>query len=98
MFNKNTINRFQKLETPFYYYDLDVLRKTLEACRTASSKYGFHVHYAMKSNFNTKVLDAIQSYGFGADCAGITLLLLLEEARGQGAEVKVGNNREYAVY
>jgi diaminopimelate decarboxylase len=68
MFNTDNVNRFKELETPFYYYDLDVLRKTLEACRTASSKYGFHVHYAMKANFNPKVLDTIQSYGFGADC------------------------------
>ena len=68
MFNTNIINRFEQLETPFYYYDLDVLRRTLEACRTASSKYGFHVHYAMKANFNPKVLDTIQSFGFGADC------------------------------
>ena len=68
MFNTNTVSRFQQLETPFYYYDLDVLRQTLEACRAASSKYGFHVHYAMKANFNPKVIDTIQSYGFGADC------------------------------
>ncbi len=68
MFNTNTIKRFQELETPFYYYDLDILNKTLTACREASSKYGFHVHYAMKANFNPKVLDMIQSFGFGADC------------------------------
>ncbi len=68
MFDTTTINRFQQLETPFYYYDLTVLRNTLEACRAASSKYGFHVHYAMKANFNPKVLDTIQSFGFGADC------------------------------
>jgi diaminopimelate decarboxylase len=68
MFNTNTITRFQNLETPFYYYHLDVLRQTLEACRTASSKYGFHVHYAMKANFNPRVLDLIKEYGFGADC------------------------------
>jgi len=68
MFNKNTITRFQQIETPFYYYDTDVLRQTLSACRDASSKYGFHVHYAMKANFNPKVLDMIQSFGFGADC------------------------------
>ena len=68
MFNTTTINRFNELETPFYYYDLDVLRKTLQACREASSKYGFHVHYAMKANFNPKVLDTIRSFGFGADC------------------------------
>ena len=68
MFDTNTISRFQQLETPFYYYDLGVLRDTLAACRAASSKYRFHVHYAMKANFNPKVLDAIQSFGFGADC------------------------------
>jgi diaminopimelate decarboxylase len=68
MFNTNTINKFQQLETPFYYYDLGVLRKTLEACSNAAAKYGFHVHYAMKANFNPRVLEMIQSYGFGADC------------------------------
>ncbi|HJP61946.1 MAG TPA: diaminopimelate decarboxylase [Mucilaginibacter sp.] len=70
MFNTDTISRFQNIETPFYYYDLNLLRQTLEACKTASDKYGFHVHYAMKANFNPKVLEAIQSYGFGADCVG----------------------------
>ena len=68
MFDTNSVDRFSQLETPFYYYHLDVLRNTLEACRAASSKYGFHVHYAMKANFNPKVLDMIQSFGFGADC------------------------------
>jgi diaminopimelate decarboxylase len=68
MFKTNIIDRFQQLETPFYYYHLDVLRETLKACRTASSKYGFQVHYAMKANFNPKVLDLIRENGFGADC------------------------------
>jgi len=68
MFNTATIKRFEELDTPFYYYDLAMLRQTLEACRAASSKYGFHVHYAMKANFNTRVLDTIKAYGFGADC------------------------------
>jgi len=68
MFNTDTINKFQSLETPFYYYDMGVLRQTLEACTNASAKYGFHVHYAMKANFNPKVLDMIQSFGIGADC------------------------------
>jgi diaminopimelate decarboxylase len=67
MFNSDTISRFQQLETPFYYYDLDLLKQTLSACQTASSKYNFHVHYAMKANFNPKVLEAVQSFGFGAD-------------------------------
>jgi diaminopimelate decarboxylase len=68
MFTTDTINRFQQLETPFYYYDMGLLRQTLEACKSASDKYGFHVHYAMKANFNPKMVQTIQSYGFGADC------------------------------
>ncbi len=68
MFNTNIISRFKDLETPFYYYDMGLLRQTLDACKKASDQYGFHVHYAMKANFNPKVLETIQSYGFGADC------------------------------
>ena len=29
MFTKETTERLQQLETPFYYYDLDLLRETL---------------------------------------------------------------------
>lgn len=68
MFNTDTISRFQQLETPFYYYDLDLLKQTLQACTSAAAPYHFHVHYAMKANFNPKVLDMIQSFGIGADC------------------------------
>ncbi|WP_183566592.1 diaminopimelate decarboxylase [Mucilaginibacter sp. SP1R1] len=68
MISKANINKFKDLETPFYYYDMEVLRQTLDACRDASAKHGFHVHYAMKANFNPKVIDMIQSFGFGADC------------------------------
>jgi diaminopimelate decarboxylase len=68
MFNPDTITRFKNAETPFYYYDMEVLRQTLQACHDASAQYNFHVHYALKANFNPKVLDMIQSFGFGADC------------------------------
>ncbi|MVN23114.1 diaminopimelate decarboxylase [Mucilaginibacter arboris] len=68
MFNSALVNRFHQLETPFYYYDLQSLKATLKACADASFKYHFQVHYAMKANFNPRVLDTIQSFGFGADC------------------------------
>jgi diaminopimelate decarboxylase len=68
MFSTDIINKFQQLDTPFYYYDMGMLNQTLNACKTAADKYGFHVHYAMKANFNPKVLDSIQAHGFGADC------------------------------
>jgi diaminopimelate decarboxylase len=68
MFSRDTVARFQNLETPFYYYDLNVLDQTLMSCKAASEKFAFHVHYALKANFNEKVLKAIEKVGFGADC------------------------------
>jgi diaminopimelate decarboxylase len=68
MFNRDLVARFQNLETPFYYYDLNLLDQTLMLCKEASEKFAFHVHYALKANFNEQVLKAIRKSGFGADC------------------------------
>jgi diaminopimelate decarboxylase len=68
MFSQTSIARFNKLETPFYYYDLNLLQQTLTACTSAAAAYQYHVHYAMKANFNPKVLQTIQAAGLGADC------------------------------
>lgn len=71
MFSAETLSRFRSLETPFYYYDINLLRQTLDACKEASDRYGFYVHYAMKANFNKRVVDEIQAKGFGADCVSV---------------------------
>jgi diaminopimelate decarboxylase len=68
MLSKDTISRFENLETPFYYYDLALLDQTLETCRLSAEKFGFHVHYALKANFNEQILQAVRNIGFGADC------------------------------
>jgi diaminopimelate decarboxylase len=68
MFSDKDIARFANIETPFYYYDLNLLQQTLDACKSASAEYNFHVHYAMKANFNPQVLAKINAVGFGADC------------------------------
>ena len=65
---KYPIEKFSKIETPFYYYDLEVLRKTLEEINIQSKKSDFHVHYAMKANVNPSVLAVIKDAGLGADC------------------------------
>ncbi|MFD0793027.1 diaminopimelate decarboxylase [Mucilaginibacter litoreus] len=91
MFNNNTIQRFTGIETPFYYYDMEVLKQTLGACRDASLKYGFHVHYAMKANFNPQVLKAVQAYGFGADCvSGNEVIAAIENGFGKEKVVFAG--------
>ena len=68
MFSDKDIAHFSKLETPFYYYDLNLLEQTLNACNDAAKMHQFHVHYAMKANFNEAVLRKIKAIGFGADC------------------------------
>lgn len=68
MFDASRIKTFEKRETPFYYYDIDLLERTLDTARQSAGARGFHVHYALKANFNTRVLNSIRSMGFGADC------------------------------
>ena len=63
------IEKFRALETPFYYYDVKVLRDTLATINQEIGKYeNFHVHYAVKANANHKVLSIIRESGLGADC------------------------------
>ena len=63
------IEQLRKLPTPFYYYDLALLRKTLSAITDEVAKYAnFEVHYAIKANANPKVLSVIRESGLGADC------------------------------
>jgi diaminopimelate decarboxylase len=63
-----TIEKLRELETPFYYYDLDVLVSTLEVIKKESDNSGYKIHYAVKANFNPRIMKLISSYGFGADC------------------------------
>ncbi len=63
------VKAFAGIETPFYYYDVELLQKTLDVALAEASKYeGFHVHYAVKANFNPRLLQIIASKGMGADC------------------------------
>ena len=68
MLTQSQITGLQQHPTPFYAYDLDHLRKTLQAAKDASSPHKYHVHYAFKANVNKRVLAAINDFGFGADC------------------------------
>lgn len=54
--------------TPFYYYDLDLLRRTLRTATEEANRYGYHIHYAMKANVERPILHEIQQAGLGADC------------------------------
>lgn len=68
MFDTNTIEKFRDIPTPFYYYDVKLLKNTLDNLKEESVRHGFRLHYAVKANHNEKILRIISSYGFGADC------------------------------
>lgn len=68
MFNEDLVHKFNELETPFYFYDLVLLERTLIKAKEASDRRNFHVHFAYKANFNDRILNRIKDHGFGADC------------------------------
>ncbi|MCR5709001.1 MAG: diaminopimelate decarboxylase [Bacteroidales bacterium] len=68
MISKEQIEAFGGIETPFYFYDLDLLRRTLDIYRSQLDKYGYNAHYALKANAEDRILETIRDYGLGADC------------------------------
>ena len=68
MHSHSEITTFRSIKTPFYHYDLALLRETLESLCEAAGRYDCHVHYALKANTNTPLLDLIRVHGLGADC------------------------------
>ncbi len=68
MLDINTIEKLDKIATPFYYYDMDLFRRTVDAASELAQQYGIKVHYAVKANVERRMLEYISSKGFGADC------------------------------
>lgn len=68
MFSENQIDAFRSLKTPFYFYDTDLLKKTLDIIKKLTLETGYEIHYAIKANANPRLLHLISSYGLGADC------------------------------
>ena len=61
-------SKFSNIDTPFYFYDVDLLKRTLSVIQEHASANNITVHYAIKANANAKLLKIISSFGFGADC------------------------------
>ena len=68
MKGKFPTEQFRKLQTPFYYYDVALLQKTLDVVKAEIEKYDYHLHYAVKANANPRILSIIAKSGLGADC------------------------------
>ncbi|MBO4455732.1 MAG: diaminopimelate decarboxylase [Bacteroidales bacterium] len=69
MLSRQAAPSLRKYETPFYFYDIDLLRQTLESITSVAKRYGFVIHYAIKANYDPHILAVIREYGLGVDCA-----------------------------
>ena len=68
MLDINTIEKLDRVATPFYYYDMDLFRRTVDHVAVLAQKHNIKVHYAVKANVERRLLEYISSKGFGADC------------------------------
>ena len=68
MLNNNTIEQLDKIATPFYFYDMDLFRKTVDHVAELAEEFDMKIHYAIKANVERRLLEYISSKGFGADC------------------------------
>ncbi len=63
------VGEFAERKTPFYFYDLPLLERTLDAVRSElKGRPLWKVHYAVKANANPEILRRIAAAGLGADC------------------------------
>ena len=65
---KFPLNKFEAIPTPFYYYNMELLKETLKNVTMEACKKDFHIHYAVKANANPRILSTIAQFGLGADC------------------------------
>ena len=60
MLSRQIASKLRGYETPFYLYDMALLRQTLESVVYESKKYGYKVHYAIKANYDDHLLAIIR--------------------------------------
>lgn len=68
MQKEELLNAVKDRPTPFYYYDMSLLRSTLSLAKKEADKYGYILHYALKANFDQRVMETVSKAGFGVDC------------------------------
>lgn len=62
------ITKFKQHPTPFYFYDLDLMRRTFDAAAQAIVQIpSGHIHYALKANDHPAILQEVRRRGFGID-------------------------------
>ena len=81
------IDEFKELATPFYFYDLTLLDRTLAEIKRTSRDERFRVHYAIKANANPGILRRIQASGLGVDAVSGGEILAAIDAGFHGEQI-----------
>lgn len=66
MFSSDLVKKFNNLPSPFYYYDIEILKNNLKSLNS-SLKSNNKVHFSVKSNTNKRILEIVKSYNLGID-------------------------------
>ncbi|MBQ3722593.1 MAG: diaminopimelate decarboxylase [Bacteroidales bacterium] len=69
MLSRKVAEKLRNYRTPFYLYDIDLLRQTLQSAVSVADRYNYVIHYAIKANYDPRILQVIREYGLGIDCA-----------------------------
>lgn len=79
MITNKQIEVFKTIKTPFYFYDIELLKQTLAIYTSFTKKYNYNAHYAIKANAQPELLHLIQKAGLGADCvSGMEVALAIK--------------------
>lgn len=81
------VAEFNDLSTPFYFYDLALLDRTLAEIARTSRDERFKVHYAMKANANPGILRHVQAAGLGVDAVSGGEIQAALDAGFKGAQI-----------
>lgn len=81
------VAEFNDLSTPFYFYDLALLDRTLAEIVRTSRDERFKVHYAIKANANPGILRRIQAAGLGVDAVSGGEINAAVEAGFKGSQI-----------
>lgn len=89
--------------TPYYFYDLDLLNRTINEVELNVRNTSFRIHYAIKANNNKKVVSFISKRNFGADCVSAGEIMLALECGFKASDIvfagvgKTDEEIEYAL-
>ncbi len=68
MNNIYNVCQLKTVQTPYYLYDMFLLKSTLESAYNAARAHNFKIHYAVKANTESKILQEVNKHRFGVDC------------------------------